>query len=327
LEDYVVADLIRHLALVSESSKVTSSEVSIVAAALQKQVIRDLTPHWGIRATVQAFARLKHVPLDYWPMIVRDDIKFDAAGIHLDNDGQPYALITASDNNNVWSLTASHECLEMLVDPMGDRLVAGDSPKKSQNRVQFLVEVCDPSEAASFGYSVNGVLVSDFYTPHYFDPVAATGVRYSFTGAVQRPRQVLRGGYLSWLDPVTREWWQEIWFSGSKSQFVNLGKLTAAKGSIRSQIDAINGKETYKAMSSGWKKAVLAGLPASENAPGELRRAKAIHAQIASISGQKPKKQDDDDESDSYNDRDEDDRRVCPRFGRRKDDEDDDDET
>jgi hypothetical protein len=45
----------------------------------------------------------------------------------------------------------------MLVDPSGNRLVAGDSPKTDQGRVSFLVEVCDPSEAADFAYSANGV--------------------------------------------------------------------------------------------------------------------------------------------------------------------------
>ena len=101
----------------------------------------------------------------------------------------------------------------MLVDPFGDRLVAGDSPKPDQGRVLFLVEVSDPSEAADFGYSVNGVLMSDFYTPRFFDPTVSHGVRYSFTDAISEPRQVLRGGYLSWLEPVSDHWWQEIWFS------------------------------------------------------------------------------------------------------------------
>ena len=58
------------------------------------------------------------------------------------------------------------------------------------------MEVSDPCEASEFAYSVNGILVSDFYTPKYFDPVAAPGVRYSFTGSLTGPLQMLRGGYL-----------------------------------------------------------------------------------------------------------------------------------
>ena len=35
--------------------------------------------------------------------------------------------------------------------------------------MEFLVEVCDPCEVPALGYTVNGVRVSDFYTPRYFD--------------------------------------------------------------------------------------------------------------------------------------------------------------
>src|SRR5215813_3735429 len=124
--------LTRHLALVSESKKVSMGDLLRVAAALQKQAIRDLAPIWEISATVDAFEKLEDVPLGYWPMIIRDDIgESGAAGVHEDKDGQPFALIMAGDLDT-WSLTASHEACEMLVDPFGNRLVAGDSPKGNQ---------------------------------------------------------------------------------------------------------------------------------------------------------------------------------------------------
>jgi hypothetical protein len=134
--------LLRQLALVSESAQVRASDLTQVSAALQKQATRDLVQFWNVKATVDAFPRLEDVPLGYWPIIVMDDIGFDAAGIHLDKNGQPFALVTASAQRDVWSLTASHEMIEMLVDPFGNRLVAGDSPKPDQGRVQFLVEAC-----------------------------------------------------------------------------------------------------------------------------------------------------------------------------------------
>src|SRR5262249_10112160 len=128
-------------------------------------------------------------------------------------------------------------CLEMLVDPFGNRIVAGQSPKQGQGRVEFLVEVCDPSESAAFAYTINGITMSDFYTPAYFDPVVNAAVRYSFTGALKKPRQVLKGGYLSWHDPVSDHWFQETFFGGNAPKFVDLGKLTAKAGkSIRTQI-------------------------------------------------------------------------------------------
>jgi hypothetical protein len=223
----------QHIALVADSTAVQLDELIRVSAALQKQASRDFGPIWGIDATVDAFVSLEDVPIDYWPMIVRDDIRVPgAAGIHQDKDGQPFALVQYSDG---WSLTASHELLEMLCDPSGNRVIAGNSPMPGQARVNFLVEVCDPSEAIQFAYSVNGTMVSDFYTPHFFDPVAASGVRYSFTGALDGPRQVRQGGYISWHDPVSDEWFQQVFF-GNKPEFRSLGRISQQQGSIRSEI-------------------------------------------------------------------------------------------
>ena len=124
-----MASLIRQLALVSESQQISDDDVLKVSAALQKQATRDLAPIWDISATVDSFKTLDDVPPGYWPMIVMDDIGVaGAAGIHEDKNGQPFALITASSDLDTWALTASHEALEMLVDPQGNRLVAGDSP-------------------------------------------------------------------------------------------------------------------------------------------------------------------------------------------------------
>ena len=131
------------------------------------------------------------MPLGYWPIVVRDDISQPgAAGYHWNtSNGQPYSLVQFDTN---WALTASHECLEMLADPSGNRTVASNSLKSGQGRVLCLVEVCDPSENAKYGYSVNGVLMSDFYTPSFFDPTpSVAGTRYSFTGAVKAPLKVL----------------------------------------------------------------------------------------------------------------------------------------
>ena len=168
--------LVRQLALVSESNSAGMSDLLRVSAALQKQASRDLAPIWELSATVDAFAKLDDVPDGYWPMIIKDDIGVEAAGVHKDKDGQPFALIASSPDFDNWALNCSHEMLEMLVDPSLDRQVTGDSPMDGQGRVSFLVEVCDPSGAADFGYSVNGILMSDFYTPHFFDPVASAGV-------------------------------------------------------------------------------------------------------------------------------------------------------
>jgi hypothetical protein len=225
---------VQQVALVSEVADVPVKEVTRIAAALQKQVTRDFVPAWQVPATVDGFSALEDVPLGYWPVIVVEDVQ-GAAGVHLDKDGQPFALVEVGDS---WSLTASHETLEMLGDPFGNRLIAGPSPRPDQGRVEFLVEVSDPSEDAEFAYTVNDVLVSDFYTPHYFDPVKQEHVRYSFTGAITEPRQVLHGGYLSWHDPADDHWYQ-LTFFGQQPQFRDLGVLARNGQSLRAVIDTL----------------------------------------------------------------------------------------
>ncbi|HKO57313.1 MAG TPA: hypothetical protein VJ276_15670 [Thermoanaerobaculia bacterium] len=223
-----------HVAVVSQTSRVPLSKLLVGSAAVQKQVSRDFKPHWEVDATIDSYADLKDVPVGSWSVIIRDDIPFNAAGIHLNNaNGQPFSLVRFSKN---WSLTLSHEILEMLADPFGNRIKVGDSLMGGQGRVEYLVEVADPSEAAQFGYTVNGVLVSDFYTPSFFDPIASTGVRYSFNGKITAPRQVLEGGYISWRDPISTHVFQLQVRNGSRD-FRDLGALPGGFKSMRAFAD------------------------------------------------------------------------------------------
>jgi hypothetical protein len=144
--------MLRHIALVARTKHVSLAEATRVAAALQKQVARDAGPIWALQASISAFATLKDVPIGYWPVLIMDDIHHPgAAGIHLDKYGRPFALV---EYGPIWSLTASHECLEILVDPSGNRQFSGPSPAPGQGEVSFPVEVCDPSEGAQFGYTI-----------------------------------------------------------------------------------------------------------------------------------------------------------------------------
>jgi hypothetical protein len=257
--------LIRQVALVSVTDLVPAATVMQISAALQKQATRDLAPIWEVSATVDAFQTLGQVPVGTWPIIIGGKVPPGAGGFHTDDNGQPLALVRASSDINVLCQTCSHELLEMLVDPFGSRFVAGDSPMPDQGRVNFLVEVCDPSEADQFGYTVNNLLVSDFYTSHYFDPVQSAGVRYSFTGAITEPRQVLQGGYLSWQDPISKRFFQERRIDTVEPEFRDLGLLTGG-GSLapREFIDRATDRFTQAAMQAGRKSASMASNLSSQ---------------------------------------------------------------
>jgi hypothetical protein len=220
--------LTNHVALVSLTSSVPTGTLMRVAAALQKQVTRDLAPIWGLDATVDAFEQVEGVPSDYFPVLVFGEAselertleravgsaraqalldRFtgqDLGGLHLNAyTRQPFALVAVAEG---WPVIASHEVCELLVDPFGSTLRAGRDQHDGTRRVRYLVEVCDPCQAVY--YTVNGVPVADFYTPRFFDPVPIEGARYSFCGAIHEPLKVLEGGYITWIDPADEALYQ-----------------------------------------------------------------------------------------------------------------------
>ncbi len=94
-------------------------------------------------------------------------------GFHLDKHKQPYSKVIASPKSEAWTIAASHEVLEMLVDPYGNRLqssvameIKGKKIVDGTGQYGYLVESCDPCEDDKYGYTINGVVVSDFITPH-----------------------------------------------------------------------------------------------------------------------------------------------------------------
>jgi hypothetical protein len=224
-----------HVALLSQSNSIELGELLEVSAALQKQVLRDFSPLWNVSATVDPFASIEDVPIGYWPVIVVDQVATGELGVHGQRDNQPIALVQAKAD---WSHTASHEILEMLADPFSNRLVAGDSIVGDGHRVEYLVEVCDPCQDTAFGYRVNGFLVSNFYTPQYFDAFGTQGARYDFTGETPGPRTVLEGGYLSWRDPMTNHLHRADMIS-SQLWHSDLGEVPTTRVTLRSYIDSL----------------------------------------------------------------------------------------
>jgi len=284
--------LTANVAIVSDSPNLSFNDVAPVAAAMQKQVTRDFSPLWNVQATVSAFDKLENVPVDYWPVILRDDINAPgAAGFHTDKNGQPFSLVQIDSG---WNLTVSHETLEMLADPFGNRTVAGAPPKQAKfpknvhlKRVLYLVEVCDPCEADQFAYTSNGVHVSDFITPQYYDPSQTVAARYSFGGNIQSPHQVLDGGYVSFGDPKTNHWYQVLVENG-KAVTKSLGIIQTNGRSLRETIDDLSRKShdnnrfqarTAKTMKAAAGAAANGGTYAESSAA----RAKELRQKIDSL--------------------------------------------
>jgi hypothetical protein len=199
------------VALVDETGRIGADELAKMAGALNEQAARDFAPVWHVRAAV---VPLQQPPPNMWAIRIRDRLDEPGAlGYHTDDHNQPvsYVLFQSPEETSV---TCSHELLEMLADPWGNRMHGGRLPRGFEDRhqelglkhptthVSYLLEVCDPPEATS--YDIGGIAVSDFIYPSWYH--ADRGAQFSYSGACQHSREVAGGGYVSFC--VGDHWYQ-----------------------------------------------------------------------------------------------------------------------
>src|SRR5215469_9720496 len=175
--------------LVDKTRKLNSDLVHAAAVALNLQVTRDLPQFWPVKATVIYLPNPKKIPVGVWPVQLVKSLPPGEGGFHTNKHKQPYSKVIASPTDNTWTIDASHEILEMLIDPWGNRMqssvaidIVGGKIEDGTGQYGYLVEACDPCEDNSYAYTINGIAVSDFITPHFYDPVSTSGTRYSFGG-------------------------------------------------------------------------------------------------------------------------------------------------
>jgi hypothetical protein len=220
-----------NIAVVSTSAKVPFEDVAKVAGAVARQLSDHVSQFWTLRATITPYASHSHVPLGYWRVVVESGRPEGMIGIHRDNNGQPYAYVSDEDR---WTVAVSHEILEMVIDPTLSDFRAGYLP--NGRRVNFLVEICDPCQSST--YTVNGVAVSDFVTPSYFDPNPVTAARYTFNGSITKPRTVAPYGYLVWLDPADGQYYA-FTSDGVRGRTLTLGHFSGGLLTPREWVDSI----------------------------------------------------------------------------------------
>jgi hypothetical protein len=271
--------------LVDKTKAIDPELMQAVAAALTIQVTRDLPQFWNVQATVTYEPNASKIPAGVWPVFLVKTLPPGEGGFHLDQHNQPYAKVIASPTSDEWTIDASHETLEMLVDPNGNRLQPSTSIQIENGKIvdgtgqfAYLVEACDPCEADNFAYPIQGVAVSDFLTPHFYDPVVTPGTRYSFTGAIKAPRQILPGGYISWVNQQTDEIQQLLWVDPTQApKIVNLGSASGA--SLREWVDNYmaesTGKTTVRANRQALNEELLAHCKAKRASLDVISQARA----------------------------------------------------
>ena len=158
---------------------------------MQSYVDHHVVPVWGTPARL---IKSSDFVKGAWAMVFLDTADQPGALAYHDltPDGLPISKVfvkTTLDDNQLVSVSASHELVEMLVDPAINMMTTGPDPK-----TMYAYESADPVEEVTF--KVNGIDMSDFVHPAYFEVFRKAGsAKFDHENKVRKPFQILSGGY------------------------------------------------------------------------------------------------------------------------------------
>jgi hypothetical protein len=166
-------------------------DLDALIAAMQEYVTSYVAPVWGTPAHL---IKTTGFQAGAWAMVFLDNADQPGALAYHDltPDGLPVAKVfvkTTLDNNDLVSVSASHELVEMLVDPATNMMTSGPDAKTI-----YAYESADPVEELNF--LVKGIAMSDFVHPAYFETFRKPkSVQFDHLNQVTKPFQILKGGY------------------------------------------------------------------------------------------------------------------------------------
>jgi len=192
-----------------------------VVRAINRQIEQDFFPYWNLRGELRVEALAKGaLPGPGAPPGGRSDGVLylvegvgdgSLLGVHeLHEAGVAFGYVHLDVSKRLgepWSVTLSHEALEMLADSNVNLLCQGPHPDRAEGGrlVYHWVEVCDAVQAES--YEIDGEAVSNFVLPAYYTPGGSRGGRNDFLGRPHASGRALLsfdvspGGYVGFFDP------------------------------------------------------------------------------------------------------------------------------
>jgi hypothetical protein len=204
------------ISIINESTVVSDTEVDAATKALQIQVTRDFAPVWGVDAQL-TFVPTGKAPVKetWWLTVLDNSDQAGALGYHdLTPEGLPLGKAFAASDLQYglkWTVTASHELLEMLGDPNINLAATQEPGRNGAVMTLYAYEVCDACESDDFGYDIDGVTVSDFVYPAWFESFRASGsTEFDYRGKIKDPFELLRGGYISVYDVESGQGWTQL---------------------------------------------------------------------------------------------------------------------
>ncbi len=188
------------IAFVNDCTVMSDAQIATIVAALQIQVDQDFAPIWKIDANLLTIPKGQTPPSNAWIMYIMDTSNEPGAlGYHdLTPLGNPIGKVFVKDDMKYGlhvSVTMSHELLEMLIDPQIQNCAF--IQETNTTGLLYAYEICDACEADNFGKEINGVLVSDWVYPSWFEAFRApNSTKFDHHGALNAPLQLAAGGYI-----------------------------------------------------------------------------------------------------------------------------------
>jgi hypothetical protein len=189
---------------VKNHSRIPDRDVLAAVRAVNRQIAEDFAPYWALGAVLR-LTDPKAKPLQA-DAIIRiyphgHDYHWTPSGLP---EGHVFTNLSDLARETVpwltWTTSLSHEALELIADPQLNTLVQGPHPTRPRHVVFHYREVCDPVQSET--YEIDGVTVSNFVLPHYFNGLGETGGRNDFLGTGLQPFHWNENGIIGFWDPT-----------------------------------------------------------------------------------------------------------------------------
>ena len=199
------------------NGQLSDAEVQEAIRALNRQISEDFVAYWGLDATLRLEGKSSESPDKQDLADMRGDAVLylwnetdvdGALGYHdRNNRGIPFGFVftdLVAKIGESWTVTLSHEALELVADPEVNLLAMGPHPADPNKTVFHWYEMCDAVQAET--YKIDGIEVSNFVLPLYFTGGEEMGGRNDFlsnahNGETLHSFGVNPGGYVGFYDP------------------------------------------------------------------------------------------------------------------------------
>lgn len=247
----------------TKKNQVSDDEVLKALKVMQKNYNLNFAKYWGLRVKLYySPIKNKTIPTNMWHALLLDTS--DEAGALGYHDVNPQNLpqcktfvTSALLNKADWRVTLDHEILEMRANPYGMKVFFNWVTYDNGQVMKRLVpnEVCDPIEADRYGYFMDGMKLSNFVTPEYYDPFTDIAdmdehVRYDMNGNITEAFEVEKGCHQSAYYMTGKN--KDTWYSDNFRQARNSGAVSGAIEEAVKNFEDVKGKIINIPQEFGW---------------------------------------------------------------------------